>query len=208
MGDTFIERLYSLENEFVEAGKSFGGLRLDLLTEFADRPITYKGWKAFIRLKGGERAGAKIWDHFPDDRFLALFQGNPKSYTKFQELADKSYRLLCETDPTLDPRDSYHGWLGVIYEIAHNCPTPDVNYKMAFWGFDDMRKRRSSATLPTHLFADEKGNKFQANPAQLRFTNCLFNTAAAVIQMFYAPHHRVQSHLAVADASDASSLWA
>jgi hypothetical protein len=188
MGDTFIERLYSLENEFVEAGKRFSGLRLDLLAEIADRPITYKGWKAFLALKGGGTSDEKLWDHFPDDRFLALFHGNVEGYAEFQKLADRAYQLLCETDPALDPHGSYYGWLGVIYEIAHNCPTRDVNYEAAFWGFDDMRKRDPSATLPTCLFADEKEDVFQPNPLQLRFNHCLFQTAAAAIQMFYAPH--------------------
>ena len=128
-----------------------------------------------------------MWEIFPDKRYLALFHGNLKGCEDFLTLAVKAYRLLCETDPKLDPRDGYHGWLGVIHEIAVYCPTPDVNYKMTRWGLDDLKKRYPSGAFPDRV-TDVEGNMFQPNPVQRQFTNCLFRTAAAVLQMFYAPH--------------------
>ncbi len=186
MGDTFNERLFSLESEFIKAGQRFSGLMLDLLADQRDRPITQKGWKAFVKHNGGESRGEKEWDIFPDARFLGRFYGNVKGYLEFQALAAKAYRLLCETDPTLNPQDSYHGWLGVIYEIAFNCPTPDVDFELTLWDYDDTREY-DGRVLSAHV-KDEKGEKFPAHPYRMRFKNCLFRTAAAVLQLFYAPH--------------------
>ena len=186
MGDTFIERIYSLEQEFVEVGKRFSGLRLDLLKDQVNRPITLKGWNAFIRHNGGERSGEKKWEILPGQRFLALFHGNVEGYEEFLKLAIKAYRLFCETDPTLDPHDSYHGWLAMIYRIAHNCPTPDVNYESKCWGYDATKKydRRTICALS----GEKKQERFPVHPEQLRFKRCIFQTAASVLQMFYAPH--------------------
>jgi len=186
MGDTFIERIYALEQEFVEAGKELSGLKLDLLRDQLNRPITNKDWKAFIKRNGGERLGEKEWDCFPDGRFLALVHGNIKGYREFQSLAVRAYHLFCETDAALDPAMSYYGWLSMIYRIAHNCPTPDVTYEFTNWGYDKAKKY--DRTTICALIGANNQERFPAHPEQLRFKTCLFRIASSALQMFYAPH--------------------
>ena len=179
MNETFRDVLEELERDFSEAGQKFPGLRLDLLMDNMGRPMTRKRWDAFVKSEGGGRSSSQTWDLFPDDQILARFRGNPKGEVKFQELAVRAHKLLCDTDPTLKQKDGYYGWLRVIYEIARNCPTSEVCYERKLWGHDDVEE----------LGHEREGSGFRGTPFQAEFNQCLFCIATAVIRMFLSPHY-------------------
>ena len=185
METTFQDRLESLRNEFATAGKDFPDFKLDLLTDYSRRPLTYQGWEA-IKAKSKVGPPDTQWDHFPDGQFLARFHGNLKGDTKFQKLAAAAYGLFCDTDPQLVKKETYFGWLRIIYDIASNCPTIGVHYDTRFWEHDGPADLQAIASV-SDLRWTHNGMNLPCHPLQLAFDGCLFSISAAVLQMFLTP---------------------
>ena len=183
---TLKEMLESLHRAFVEAGKEFPALRLDLLEDYSGRPLRCEGWEAIWR-KSWAGPPKNEWDHFPDERFLARFYGNLKGYVKFQELATEVYGLFCDTDASLVRKHGYHGWVRIVHDMAHHCPSAGVQFVRKFWGYDGPLDYKARAELPDQRWMHD-GMNLPVHPWQLVFDGCLFGISAAALQMFLTPY--------------------
>jgi hypothetical protein len=187
MGTTFRERLMGLWKEFNEAGQQFPRLKLDLLWQLTGEPMTRKRWMAFLEAKGEHASSDATWDDFPDGQFLARFSGNLQGLPEFEAIAKDAYLLLCETDPMLQRKHGFYGWLRTMHDIARDCPTKAVDYEVRVWGHKDLPDEDVFAKLTNHHF-NHKGMSLPAYPVQLSFRGCLFRVARDVVEMFLAPH--------------------
>ncbi len=183
---TFKERLESLHGAFVEAGKEFPGLKLDLLETYHGIPLRYEGWEA-IRKKSYVRPPENSWDHFPDERFLARFYGNLKGYKKFEKLAGEVHALFCDTDATLVGKDGYYGWIRIVHDMARHCPSAGVRFDRKLWGHDGPLDYKARAELPDRLWTHD-GMDLPVHPWQLVFDGCFFAISAAALQTFLTPY--------------------
>ena len=186
MGDTLRERLVALWKEFTEARGRFARLKMDLLMQLSGEPMTRKRWTAFLEAKGERASADATWDDFPDGQFLARFSGNLQGLPEFEGIAKNAYLLLCETDPTLNRKDGYYGWLRTIRDIARDCPTKAARCDVRLWGHKDPPGKDVFAKF-TALRFTHKGMSLPSYPVQLSF-GCLFNVSKAVLELFLAPY--------------------
>jgi len=120
MGCTWKELAVDLFERCRKAEEQYPGLALNLIEVFPARKMSHHNLAALI---------AERWGHPPDveceflpNDLVARFYGDLSGYGEFQQLGHELYSWLCATDPELQAKDSYYGWLQVLYDITRCCP--------------------------------------------------------------------------------------
>jgi hypothetical protein len=194
MTATFGEALEAIASKFDEVPADKRGLKLDLYVSVVGEPMSYEDWQGYLTrenmrtpptesypfftfMDNGPSADDALWDCFPDERTLAIFSGVRTGYRDFQEIATEAYHLLCETDPTLARKDTYHGWIRVLHDIARYCPTQDIGYEVGLWGHENPANQIALASMTDF-----------GVPVCLSFTDCVFRMSRAALGMFLRPY--------------------
>ncbi|MCY2988016.1 MAG: hypothetical protein NTY19_09160 [Planctomycetota bacterium] len=106
------------------------------------------------------------------DEPVACFEGPVAAYETFQEIGRDIYGWLRATDPDLDAKGSYGGWLKVLYQMTLRCPAAGFEHKLG----------------PAVVYLDKIPDDLEPYYRVYRYTHNPFAISSAALQMFLEPY--------------------
>lgn len=106
------------------------------------------------------------------DELVACFYGPVSAYNKFQEIGRDIYDWLRATDLSLPAKDSYGGWLKMLYAMTLRCPATGFEHTLE----------------PTVLHLEKIPDEFVPYYRVFRYRHSPFAISSAALRMFIEPY--------------------